>query len=118
MCNEGGSRACDDNTPNPTPDQFTPIGEVIFRASLLTGPAACGPRDGAGDRAPREVGVPMPRPRSCATFLSNLSSPDGDAFAQKLGWASADALKRFVFDGMAAQIGQRRYSNAKVLWAA
>ena len=90
----------DDNTPNPTPEQFTPMGEVIFRASLLL------------DRlhAAHETGPKIAHHVKLAAyakttfvcdFLSNLSSPDGDAFAQKLGWASADALKRFVFDGIA-----------------
>ena len=90
----------DDNTPNPTPEQFTPVGEVIFRASLLL------------DRlqAAHETGPEITHHVKLAAyakttlvrdFLSDLASPDGDAFAQKLGWASADALKRFVFDGMA-----------------
>ena len=90
----------DDNTPNPTPEQFTPMGEVIFRASLLldrlheaheTGP----------EIADHVKLAAYAKTTFVRDFLSNLSSPDGDAFAQKLGWASADALKRFVFDGMA-----------------
>ena len=94
----------DDNTLNPTSEQFTPVGEVIFRASLLLD------RQNAADVTGPEIAHHVKLAAYAKTvfvrdFLGNLASPEGDVFAQKLGWPSADALKRFVFKGDIAPKG-------------
>ena len=103
----------DDNTPNPTPEQFTPMGEVIFRASLLLDRLLAAHETGPEIAAPREVGG-LCQDHVSARLPQQSIEPGRRRVRPGVGMGvcgCTEALRIRRYG--TAQIGQRRYSNAR-----
>ena len=89
-----------DNSFEPTRDQFISVARVVHLATFLLSRADLYKPTGPDAAEEMKTAAFVATERTDELF-SNLVGSHRDAHAQDMGWPSADALLRFLFDGMA-----------------
>ena len=96
----GKDETMSDNTFEPTRDQFISVALVVHRATFLLSRADAYKPTGRDAAEEMKVAALVAVER-LEELLVNLVGSHRDAYARDMGWPSADALLRFLFDGMA-----------------
>ena len=88
------------NTFEPTRDQLISVACVVHRATVLLSRADAYKPTGP-DAAQEMKLAALAAVERLDELLLNLVGSRRDAYAQDMGWPSADALLQFLFDGTA-----------------
>ena len=89
-----------DNSFEPTRDQFISVAHTVHLVTFLLSRADAY-RPTGRDAAEELKAAALVATARTDELLSNLVGSHRDAYAKDLGWPSADALLRFLFEGMA-----------------
>ena len=81
-----------------TPEQFAAVALVVQRAAILLSRVHANEPTGP-DTAETVALAATAAAYNVTEMLEHVAGPDRESFAVDMGWPSADALEKFLFDG-------------------